>query len=128
MDNFNIRYECLDARDNYRAQMKKETVLPFASSWEENNTNDNDFGDEGRKDNDEIDSNDMPVNLLTIGRGQHDRIMQMEMMKNILRNTGWTHEIAAEKNPIPSFIPGCVLPGCEWKAEVAKKHQEIQDK
>jgi hypothetical protein len=44
MNNFNIRYECLDARDDYRAQMKKGSA-PFAASWEvpEDNTDSNDL-------------------------------------------------------------------------------------
>ena len=32
-----------------------------------------------------------------------------------------------EKIAIPPFMPSHVLPGNEWKAEVIKKHQEIQD-
>ncbi len=33
MHNFNIRYECLDARDNYRAQLKK-TGDTIVGSWD----------------------------------------------------------------------------------------------
>jgi hypothetical protein len=33
MKNFNIRYECLDARDDYRAQMKKG-LSPIFGSWD----------------------------------------------------------------------------------------------
>ena len=33
MKNFNIRYECLDAHDDYRAQLKKGSQM-FIGSWE----------------------------------------------------------------------------------------------
>ena len=33
MRNFNVRYECLDARDDYRAQMKKSGNT-FVGSWD----------------------------------------------------------------------------------------------
>ena len=35
MKNFNIQYECLDARDDYRAQMKKGIDPLFVGSWED---------------------------------------------------------------------------------------------
>jgi hypothetical protein len=35
MQNFNIRYECLDARDDYRAQMKKGVDPLFVGNWED---------------------------------------------------------------------------------------------
>ncbi|KAF9031156.1 hypothetical protein BJ165DRAFT_1312757, partial [Panaeolus papilionaceus] len=34
MQNFNIRYECHDARDDYRAQMKAGATDGFVGSWE----------------------------------------------------------------------------------------------
>ena len=34
MKNFNIRYECLDARDDYRAQLKKGIDKSLLGSWE----------------------------------------------------------------------------------------------
>ena len=37
MQNFNIRYECLDARDDYCAQMKKGVDPLFVGNWEDTN-------------------------------------------------------------------------------------------
>ena len=34
IDNFHIKYECLNSRDNYRAQLAKEGPGMFASSWD----------------------------------------------------------------------------------------------
>ena len=128
MNNFNIRYECLDARDDYRAQMKKGSAPPFGSSWENLDNNDNnDFAPDIQKDQEEAVDDDIPVNLLNIGKAQYNRLMQMKMVNHVLRNTGWTHETSVEKNQNPPFVPGCMLSGSEWKAEVVKKRQEIQD-
>ena len=129
MNNFNIRYECLDARDDYRAQMKKGPVPLFGSSWEDldNNNDDNDFVPDIQKDQEGAVDDDIPVNLLKVGKAQYNRLMQMQMVNNVLRNTGWTHETAVEKKQNPPFVPGRMLSGSEWKAEVVKKCQEIQD-
>jgi hypothetical protein len=35
--NFNIKYECLDARDDYRTQLKKQAEI--LSTWEESTSN-----------------------------------------------------------------------------------------
>jgi len=129
MMNFNIRYECLDARDDYRAQLKKESVPHLASSWDnaDDDVDDGDLASETQKDsNGEID--DIPINLLKIGKSQYNRLMQMETMNHILRNTGWTHETLVEKSANAPFMPDRALPGCEWKAEVIKKRQEVQEK
>ena len=37
MQNFNIRYECLDARDDYRAQLKKTGDPVIIGSWVDDN-------------------------------------------------------------------------------------------
>ena len=42
IQNFNIRYECLDARDDYHAQMKMGVDPLFVGNWEDtNNDNEN---------------------------------------------------------------------------------------
>lgn len=74
----------------------------------------------------QVDCDDVPVDL-TIGKAQHNRVRQMETINNVLRNTGWTHEKPVEKNANPQFTPCRVLSGSEWRAEVMKKRQEIQD-
>ncbi|KIM34719.1 hypothetical protein M413DRAFT_34847, partial [Hebeloma cylindrosporum] len=88
MNQFNIRYECHDARDDYRAQLKKGTASYFTSSWDdpENSTDSQDFIDNNPK-NDDLD--DIPLNFLNIGKSQYNRLKEMEMMNNILRNVGW---------------------------------------
>jgi len=109
--------------------MKKGSAPPFGSSWEDldNSNNNDDFVPDIQKGQEELVDDDIPVNLLKIGKAQYNRLMQMQMVNNVLRNTGWTHETSTEANQNPPFVPGCVLSGTEWKAQVVKKHQEIQD-
>jgi hypothetical protein len=88
MNNFNICYECLDARDDYRAQMEKGSALSFGSSWKDlDNNDDNDFAPDIQK-NQEAVNDDIPVNLLKTGKAQYNRLMQMQMINHVLRNTG----------------------------------------
>ena len=126
MNNFNIRYECLDARDDYRAQMKRGSAPSLPSSWDPY-TNDNYLDLESKDTYEDPGVDDIPINLLKVGKGQYNRLMQMETMSHILRNTGWTDERPIETNVYPTFTPGRVLAGSEWKAEVVKKRREIQD-
>ena len=128
MSNFNIRYECLDARDDYRAQMKKGTAPLLHLSWDDLDANQDPTAhhDENETNYEDLNCDDVPVDL-TIGKAQHNRVIQMETINNVLRNTGWTHEKPVEKNANPQFTPSRVLPGSEWRAEVMKKRQEIQD-
>ena len=44
MKNFNIRYECLDARDHFRAQLKKGAATDLFGSWEKMDAEDDDCG------------------------------------------------------------------------------------
>ena len=128
MSNFNIRYECLDARDDYRAQMKKGTAPLLHLSWDDLDANQDPLEHENERNYEDlqVDCDDVPVDL-TIGKAQHNRVRQMETINNVLRNTGWTHEKPVEKNANPQFTPCRVLSGSEWRAEVMKKRQDIQD-
>ena len=68
MNNFNIRYECLDARDDFRAQLKKGASTDLFGSWETMNA---------EVDNSESDMNgpsikfdDLPLEPLNLGQKQ----------------------------------------------------------
>jgi hypothetical protein len=105
MKNFNIRYECLDARDDYRAQLKKGSSQMFVGSWEP--------ADE------EIDTNlhkgldaasaafdDVPADPLDTGPKHAKRLREKEMINNILNSTGWNEPIKVDNWEPPHFQPG----------------------
>ena len=83
MNNFNIRYECLDARDDYRAQMKKGSAPLFHSSWDDLDANHDPLEPENKTNYEDPDCDDIPVDLLTMGKGQRNRVMQMETMHHV---------------------------------------------
>ncbi|KAF8238524.1 hypothetical protein L208DRAFT_1241818 [Tricholoma matsutake] len=101
MKNANIRYECLDAKDDYHAQMQKNmNVLP---TWEENSHSWDDIEADG---NDlfnttyPINDNDESVNLdlLQLGKAEVRQLRDIMTMRNIMTNLGWTRE---SHNAIP---------------------------
>ncbi|KAF8223498.1 hypothetical protein L208DRAFT_1517224, partial [Tricholoma matsutake] len=88
--NANIRYECLDANNDYHAQMQKSAgVLPV---WEENNR----IWDDVEADNpfDTVfpindDDESIPLDLLQLGWAELRRQQDIMTMRNIMTNLGW---------------------------------------
>jgi len=130
MKNFNIRYECLDARDDYRAQLKKGIDKSLLGSWE------NLQGEDGheiesfpRNAYSDIIYDDMPVGSETHGKNFLLRIKSMNMMKMILTDNGWTNPKKSLLSPIYDFfIPDRILSSHEWEADVKKLKQKCIDK
>ena len=90
MQNFNIRYECLDARDDYRAQMKKGVDPLFVGSWEDTtddieNTNKSSL-------NANIEFDDEPQDLQNIGNAQISRMKNIAQINQVLNETEWNKE------------------------------------
>ncbi|KAF8234061.1 hypothetical protein L208DRAFT_1213495, partial [Tricholoma matsutake] len=86
MKNFNIQFECLDARDDYWAQLKKNaSVLEEADfTFLEDCTSDNLYAHHSENDQDDI-----PLHLLQLGKREIKRQWEAMTMQNILTNLGW---------------------------------------
>ena len=123
----NIHYECLDARDDFHAQMKKgNTSMP---SWAEPGT-------EIFDDLDQMAINDT-INIPTtshehsispiMGKSERMRAELMTDIRRMLVSLGWTNHNAdllpdglnLSPSPIQLQTPG------EWKAAVSNKRAEI---
>ena len=130
MKNFNIRYECLDARDDYRAQLKKGITDHFINSWDNDNDSDNqeiqDFHIVHSENNEYDDS--ALFNEQNIGSLQTSHLKQMKLMNTILTNSGWTDPLSNISTNNTVFKPERVLNGLDWAVEIQKKKQEIHDK
>jgi len=126
IQNFNIRYECLDAQDDYRAALKKGGIDTIISNWEKDMLNDHDDPAVGEWDNENVFEED-GSNLNTIGKYEKSRQMQILQIKNVMMNAGWTKEIVGNIAQIVPEKPGITRSGTEWKAEVQKKNQEEID-
>ena len=126
MKNLNLRYECLDARDDYRAALKKgtkEEVLPGWNAYELDDT------DEWNGNTDDI-NEEYENDPMFQGRYEKSRQAQMLQMMNIMVNIGWTKEIVNETNLnacSESSQPKKTMTENEWRAEVQKKKQAELD-
>jgi hypothetical protein len=111
MKNFNIRYECLDARDDYRAQLKKGIDKSLLGSWETLQDEDgHEIESFPQNTYSDIIYDDMPVDSRTHGKNFLLWIKNMNMIKMILTDNGWTNP----KKPLLSsvydfFIPDRIL-------------------
>ena len=126
LQNFNIRYECLDARDDYRAQMKKLVDPLFVDNWEDSTDDIENTKDPSLDANIEFD--DEPQDLQNIENTQILRMKNFAQMNQVLNETAWSKENLKSGYVVHHFKPDKILSGSDWNAEVSKKHQEIIDK
>jgi hypothetical protein len=128
MENFHIKYECLDARDDYRAQLAKEGPETLRSSWE--NAQDDDFDlseptaiPEGNG----VDSGEGPY-FLQEGALYKKRREQCLTMRRILASVGWTTENHDNQTHIAQSIrPEKMKTSVEWKAKTINYRQKLLD-
>ena len=100
MNNFNLRYECLDARDDFSAQLRQGVLVShemypkfMTVDMMEDLDNDslnhgNDFGD----DHGILEDSDVEYSLSQYSAlGVHGRLIkaQMDATENVVRNVGW---------------------------------------
>ena len=129
MNNFNLRYECLDARDDFHSNLQKdESIIPswgnFPSSG---NDNDNTDGIELGYDDVGCTTYDFDMDVTSIGKRETKRQHEMASMKSIMQQTGWTEPLASkslESRPAPTVTKT----GAQWKADVKQMRQSILDK
>jgi hypothetical protein len=125
--NFNIKYECLDARDDYRSQLKKGDIVQM---WMNDDMDDIENIADSIPEKNYMQSNDdddIPTHMLNIGRGELRRRREMQTIRNIMTNIGWTAE---HSEGLPNDLdlnpakPKRNLSSLEWKKEIAKKKAE----
>src|SRR6202142_4358845 len=130
MANFNIKYECLDSRDDFHAQFQKgSAILP---SW----IKEDDVAEWSKLDNDDGDI--MPLQSQEeydpepgiIGKRENKRRQDMSAMCNIMTQAGWTDVVMNKDHETTQFNmspPEKIQSSSQWKADVQKKRQEILD-
>ena len=128
MKNFNVRYECLDARDDFRAQLKKGSATNLFGSWETMDAENDDCDDRPDTDGPSIELDDAPSDPLGLGQKQMRRLKEMEMVKDMLSATGWTDPVLGNADERPEFRPSKKISGREWEQEVDKERQRIFEK
>ena len=120
MDNFQLRYECLDAQDDYHAQLRKG-VVPSAAWIDVDDIDENDTLDAG----DDVPLNDVE---LVVGPREKARRLQMSSMRDILARLGWTERLPPSQ-PFPLVMPDLKehLNASQWASLVSDARQRVLD-
>lgn len=127
MDNFNLRYECNDARDDFSAAMKKKGLdakyfSANRGSWiDEHSSNDmngNTFGMEEDTTEEEV---------LNIGRAYQRLLDKMKETARFMLAAGWLDK---SSNGLPIidislFCPESYLPGSKWKTVIQDQRKAL---
>ena len=125
MKNFNIWYECLDACNDYRAQLKKGSSQTFIGSWE---PADEEMDTNLHRELDATAFDDVPDDPLDTGPKHAKRLREKEMINNILNSAGWNEPIKVNNWEPPHFQPEKSLDSSGWEHEIEKQKQAIQDR
>lgn len=113
MNNFNLRYECLDERDDYHAILKRQSRTKDAKispSFQDQHDNDNDLGINCNFEEDYGDQNLLGPNAIK----KAQQMIEAEMM---LKNAGWSDEdgVTNSRVNIKIFRPTVHKTGAEWR-------------
>src|SRR6201987_2870563 len=132
MKNFNLRYECNDARDDYSAQLKKQNEDqvkgPFVSFDIGEDHGDYDRDDAYQDDSYPNDKNDDDIDeYMTPGRYGRIRQAEMEATEHCLHAAGWLNDSPNGVASVPSepIKPDVTQIGSKWKSVVNQRRQEI---
>ena len=125
MHNFNVRYECLDARDDYRAQMMKDANSIVGSWVKENDIEiDDELHGMGLE---EIQLDDLPSDPLGLGPNQKKRAKEMDAVGRMMSDLGWTEPLYNVQESPVSFRPEVFKPGNAWEQDIDVMKQRISD-
>ena len=124
MSNFNLRYECLDARDNYSAQMK-DNDRKDNNFWDSSENNPLDQEYTGWKDNDEELNDEM---YLTGSCRQNDaKEEEMRHVEQIVVGEGWLDKSPDDINKIDpeGITPTVDNTGGQWNSLIQSIRKRI---
>ncbi|KIM92271.1 hypothetical protein PILCRDRAFT_56974, partial [Piloderma croceum F 1598] len=89
MKYFNVQYECLDARDDYAAQMKKSENVGIFSNWDVYDNLNSDILDHTSIEGDDFVCDINLVNENNIGPKTEKRNRDMLHVEQIMQDAGW---------------------------------------
>ncbi|KAF5348958.1 hypothetical protein D9758_014201 [Tetrapyrgos nigripes] len=112
MDNFELRFECLDSRDDYHAQRKAQSLGIDPSKLEP------DF-DDG------IHFDPFKCSDDSLGVRERRRQLDMQEMTDLLANTGWTNAKCDLKSHIPASFDYPSMSPAAWRLEIAKMKSNV---
>ena len=132
MRNFNIRYECNDARDDYSAQLKQEngsshiSASCLTSDLIDNNDN-IDFIEDYAEHTLDQDQEEGINEFMRLGKYGLLKQAEMDAMKHCMQAAGWLEDSPNGFNTVIDKLiePGLVQLGSKWKAAVNNKRKEV---
>jgi hypothetical protein len=130
MKYFNVRYECLDARDDYAAQMKKGENIGIFSNWDIYDSLNSDILDHDSSEGDDFVFDIDNVIQDNIGPKTEKRNRDMLHVEQIMQDAGWFDESPngpAEVGDLTPVLPAQLQSGKDWTAIVQRKRQELID-
>src|SRR6202050_5110874 len=130
MKYFNVRYECLGARDDYSAQMKKGENIGIFSNWDIYDSLNYDFVDHNSFEGDDFTCDINIVNEYDIGPKTEKRNGDMLHVEQIMRDAGWFDKSPngpADVGDLTPLVPDEFQSGKYWTAVVQHKQQEFTD-
>ena len=130
MKYFNVRYECLDARDDYAAQMKKGENAGIFSNWDVYDSLNSDILDHNSFEGDDFVCDINLVDENNIGPKTEKRNRDMLHVEQIMQEAGWFNESPngpAEVGDLTPVLPAQLQSGKDWTAIVQRKRQELID-
>ncbi|KII82907.1 hypothetical protein PLICRDRAFT_682664 [Plicaturopsis crispa FD-325 SS-3] len=129
MNHFNVKYECLDARDDYSAQMKLGQVSGgFFTQWDAGESHDIDHESEDAVSGADLLFNEDLANAQDqLGPSSTARERRRAEIERILESSGWT---GPSHNGLPEISLDPVLPEVQrsskqWQQAVQNKRDEV---
>lgn len=122
ISNLNLRYECLDARDDFHAELnKKVNTARRMREFDDSGSESSDSGEDRYAQQVDI------FGLEIVGKITRSRREQMDEIESILKRVGWMSEGSEEGKPrVPEMV--CPeehrTPGM-WKSEVERMKKEV---
>ncbi|KAF5365901.1 hypothetical protein D9615_010738 [Tricholomella constricta] len=137
MKNFNIQYECMDAQDDFHAQLKKGNNTAHLPSWmnldqsfiadsQQDQQIDDYTYDEGAV----VDDESLGISE-NVGKRYLRRDAIMRDMVNIVNSANWGKpqaDLLPEDTDLTPEPPSLDQPGTKWKASVVSARAAILDK
>ncbi|KDR65593.1 hypothetical protein GALMADRAFT_41664, partial [Galerina marginata CBS 339.88] len=123
MDNFNLRYECNDARDDYSAKLDKNPNKIFAS-WATDNDHST-FDNIDKNIETEEDENDTYHLLNDMEKSQ-----EMDRIENVVKAAGWLNNSTDDKTELNAntFQPDQTITSSAWNTIVQTAKQLVLQK
>ncbi|PPR07900.1 hypothetical protein CVT24_002813, partial [Panaeolus cyanescens] len=127
MNHFNIRYECMDSRDDHQAQMKKEAGGNPFNNW----IPDNEGAEMINEDCHAIDGGigvSEGKGLLEFCQAYLSKLNQMNKVKTTLEGMDWCTPLRRSQPLLDeNFTPSCQRSGTEWEYIIDAAKKNITD-